>query len=375
MVSSIDMDNAIDWDVARRVAGRLARRHLSPHYPDPTLEPDLMRLTTQAEELVANETGLPSLAGSARAKVTDRMGWVEANLASFDRLSRPLLGRLDDLEGERDDADLSEGVLSRYLSPISDRITPRVTGAELGAVLGWMSRRVIGQYDLLVLEDERPEEQDWVYYVEPNVVGIEHRYGFVPEEFRLWIALHECTHRAQFTGVPWLRAHFLSLVNELLHEVDPDPARLIDMAKRVARDRKAGRESAVSGGLSTLMANDAQRAVLDQMTGLMSLLEGHGDITMDRAGAGLIPTQPRMARVMTQRRSKATGINKMMQKLLGFDAKLAQYAEGEAFIHAVEAAGGRELFDQVWVQKEHLPSIAEIRDPALWVDRMTASSG
>ena len=208
----------------------------------------------------------------------------------------------------------------------------------------------------------------------PNVLALEKRYGFPPKEFRLRIALHECTHRAQFTGVPWLRPYFLSLVNELIDAVDPDPQRVMATVKSAIDDKRSGKGPGLEGGISQLLASPEQRAVLDKVTGLMSLLEGHGDITMDRAGLDLIPGQPRFARVMSQRRAQASGPSKFLQKLLGFQAKLAQYAEGEAFVRAVEASGGRELFDQVWTSAEMLPDIEEIRTPQLWIDRATASS-
>jgi coenzyme F420 biosynthesis associated uncharacterized protein len=358
---------SVDWGVARTVAGRVAGDEpFAASYLSESLAPDLLRLTEQAETLVAEETGLVSAAGPARARVTDRMGWIDANFASFDRLSRPLLQRLDDESN-------GPGRMGRLLQPISNAVGPRVAGLEVGALLGWMSGRVIGQYDLLIIEDDRPEDQDWVYYVGPNVLNIEKRYGFPPAEFRLWIALHECTHRAQFTGVSWLRPYFLSQVEALLDAIDPDPGRFVDAARQIVVNKRAGKPSGLDAGISQLLAGPAQREVLDRLTGLMSLLEGHGDITMDRAGAGLIPNQPRFARVMGQRRSNASGPNKFIQRILGFEAKLAQYAEGEAFVKAVEASGGRELFDQVWVEADNLPTISEIRDPRQWIDRVGGS--
>lgn len=363
----------VDWDLARKVAGRVSS-HDSAEYSkqSPKLAADLLELTARAEQLVAAETGLHSTAGLAKARVTDRLGWVDANLASFERLMRPLMAKLD-----AETADNEPGPIGRILNPIFDPISeavgPKVAAAEVGALLGWMSGRVIGQYDLLIIEDERPEDQDWVYYVGPNVLKLEQRYGFPPREFRLWIAIHECTHRAQFTGVSWLRPYFLSLVDELLNAVDPDPSHLLEMAKQAAADKKAGKPTALSeGGLSALLATPEQKVTLDKMTGMMSLLEGHGDIVMDRAGAGLIPSQPRFARVMSERRSSASGLTKLIQRLLGFEAKLAQYEEGESFVRAVELAGGRELFDQVWVKAENLPTIDEIRSPDLWVERVGA---
>ncbi|MEL6983604.1 MAG: zinc-dependent metalloprotease, partial [Actinomycetota bacterium] len=240
---------------------------------------------------------------------------------------------------------------------------------------GWTSNRVLGQYDLLIVEDERPEDQDLVYYVGPNILSLEKRYGFPPREFRLWIAVHECTHRAQFTGVPWLRPYFLSLVNELLDTVEPDTGRFLEVVKESVAERRAGNGRSLSdGGLSALLATPEQRVTMDKVTGLMSLLEGHGDITMDRAAKDLIPSQPRFARVMSQRRKNASGLSKVVQRLTGMEAKLAQYEEGENFVNAVEAVGGRELFDQVWTSPETLPNIDEIREPNRWIERIGAGA-
>lgn len=366
------MSVSVDWNTARRVAAKVGSEAEVDQEASAKLTSDMVSLTSQAEELVALETGLVSLAGSARGRVTDRAGWVDANLASFDRLTRPLLEKLNDTSDE-EPSKLGE-MFSRAVAPVSGRIGPKLAGAEVGAVLGWMSGRVIGQYDLLIIEDENPEAQDLVYYVGPNVMSIEKRYGFPPDEFRLWIAIHECTHRAQFTAVPWLRPYFLSLVNELMNEVDPDPGRFIDAAKSALEKKRAGMDGLTDGGLQQLLASPKQRETLDKVSGLMSLLEGHGDIIMSRAGRDLIPSQPRFARVFTTRRSSASGPTKVIQKLLGFEAKLAQYEEGERFIRAVEAAGGRELFDQVWTGPDSLPSIDEVRLPELWISRMTAST-
>ena len=210
---------AVDWDLAQRVAARSAPKDpFADSYHYDSLAPDFEELTAIAEKQVAETTGLHSLAGPARARVTDRPGWVSANIASFQRLLRPITERLD------------ERVASTPLAPVARR----VAGAEMGVLLGWMSGRVLGQYDLLVIEDEAPEEQDIVYYVGPNVLALEKRFAFPPREFRLWLALHEVTHRAQFTGIPWMREHFLGLVESTVSAVDTDPKQLLDSIGQVA---------------------------------------------------------------------------------------------------------------------------------------------
>ena len=373
------MGVSVDWAFARSVAGRVAGDDpFAASYHGGSLESDLLELTTRAEQLVEAETGLMSTAGPARARVTDRLGWVDANLNSFERLLRPLIGRFDQVD-EANREQQADGLLapvSRAVQAVSSVVGPKVAGAELGAMLGWMSSRVLGQYDLLIIEDERPEDQDLVYYVKPNVLALEKRYGFPPREFRLWIAVHECTHRAQFTGVPWLRPHFLSLVNELLDSVDPDPKRFLDAVTETVRETRAGNGPSLSdGGLSALLATPEQRETMKKVTGLMSLLEGHGDLIMDRATHDIIPSQRRFARVMSHRRQNASGITRLIQRLTGIEAKLAQYEEGEDFVRAVEDAGGRQLFDLVWSGPEALPTIDEIRTPELWIDRVGATTG
>ena len=345
----------IDWGFAATVARRVTGDEpFSQSYHADSLVTDFDELTAEAEELVAVNTGLRSLAGPARARVTDRAGWVDANLAGFRRLLGPITERL----GER--------VGSGPLAPV----TSRVAGAEIGALLGWMSGRVLGQYDLLVVEDTDPELQDLVYYVGPNVLALEKKFAFPPRQFRLWLALHEVTHRAQFTGIPWLREHYLGLLDTVLGAVDPDPKRLLVAVGRMVDEVRAGRNPLDDGGVATLFASDEQRAALEQVGGLMSLLEGHGDVTMDRAGADLIPSAERFSTVLRQRRRQSRGLVKLIQSLVGLEAKLAQYEQGEEFIAAVESVGGPDVLDRAWAGPEWLPSMAEIRDPDTWLGRV-----
>ncbi len=351
------MSTAVDWALAERVAVRVSGREpFAESYYYDSLGPDFAELTAQAEELVGETTGLRSLSGPARARLTDRAGWIAANIASFQRLLRPLIDKF----GER--------MASRPLAPVAQKFA----GAEVGVMLGWMSTRVLGQYDLLIIEEEAPHDQDIVYYVGPNVLALEKLYAFPPREFRLWLALHEVTHRAQFTGIPWMRPHFLGLVEQMLDSVDPDPRRFIEAVGRAADAFKSGRNPLADGGVMALVASDGQRAVLDQVSGLMSLLEGHGDITMDRAGEGLIPSADRFSRVLRQRRQSAQGLARLLQQLIGLEAKLAQYEQGERFIEQVEA-NDRRLLDLAWERPENLPTIAEIRDPSAWLSRVASA--
>lgn len=347
----------VDWQLARRIALKVAGDEpLSRSYLGDALHADFAEFTPRAEALVAAETGLHSSEGAARARVIDRAGWIDANIRSFRRLLSPLLDKLDSGSG-------------------AGPITRKVGALELGTVLGWMSRRVLGQYDLLLAEDEDRDDQDLVYYVGPNILNVEKTFAFPPRDFRLWLALHELTHRAQFTGVPWLRPHFLSLVNALLDDVEPDPERIRSGLRSFIEEKRAGRDPMAEGGLATMFATETQRGLIDQVGGMMSLVEGHGDVTMTRAGIGHVDHAQRFHRVLHDRRNSATGIAKLMQKLIGIDAKLAQYQLGEDFIAHIEGVRGPRAVDLIWDDAGHLPTMDEIRSPEAWLDRVPEPVG
>ncbi|MEC7873808.1 MAG: zinc-dependent metalloprotease [Actinomycetota bacterium] len=348
-------DGPVDWELARRLARKVAGDEpLSCSYLGDSLREDFARFTPLAEELVAAETGLVSDEGSARARVIDRAGWIDANIRAFRRLLRPVLAE------------------SASTHPASV-VTSKIAAAELGMVLGWMSRRVLGQYDLLLTEDEDRDDQDLVYYVGPNILSIEKKFAFDPKQFRLWLALHELTHRSQFTGVPWLRPRFLELVNQMLDEVEPDPDRIKQGLQEFIKSRREGSDPLGDGGLAQLFASERQRELLDCVGGLMSLVEGHGDVTMSRAATGHVPHAARFHRVMHERRNSATGFTRIMQRFMGIEAKLAQYQAGEDFIAAIESERGSRAVDVIWHDPNHLPSMAEIRDPDAWMRRVPAA--
>ena len=348
------MSDQIDWGLAERVAARIAGEDpFAASYHADGLERDFTDLTAQAQVYVEAETGLTSAAGPARARVVDRADWVRANISSYQRMLGPVLQRLEE----------------KMQGPAAV-VSGKVAGAELGAVLGWMSTRVLGQYDLLVLEDEHPEDQDLVYYVGPNILALEKRHSFPPAEFRLWVALHEVTHRTQFTGVPWLREYFLGLVSGLVDMADPDPAKFFQAIGRLAEGLRTRRNPLDDGGLAALFASPEQREVMDKVGGLMSLLEGHGDVTMDRAALDRVPQADRFARALRARRRELSTGARLLQRLIGLEAKLNQYEQGEKFIEAVEKVGGPALLNRAFEAPENLPTQAEITNPDVWLARI-----
>ncbi len=347
------MADPIDWSVAAKVASRLSGNDpFARSYHGDSLVFDFARVTPQAESLVTQSTGLvPD--GPARARVVSRPEWINANIRSFQRMLRPITDRM----------------ASQMTGPFAP--AARVAaGVEVGTILGVLSKRVLGQYDLLAAEDEDRTHQDVVSYVGPNVLALEKKFSFPPQEFRLWLALHEVTHRAQFTGVPWMREHFLALTNRTLGGADPDPRRFLIALKRTVDAVRAGRSPFEDGGIAALLADDDQRDAIDTMGGLMSLLEGHGDITMDRAGLGHVPSAGRFSATLRNRRNQSSGVAKLVQQVTGFEAKLRQYEEGERFIEAVEQQRSMAFLDKVWVAQDRVPTLAEIRAPLDWIARI-----
>ena len=345
----------IDWERAERVAIRVAARRPGP---SDLLDGPPHAPAVQVEDQIEAVTGLRSANGAATVQLIDRATWIRVNIASFRSLLAPVAARWAEKTGAGTGPAAAVG--------------RQLAGAQVGALLGWMSTRVLGQYDLLIGRDPG---DDAVYLVGPNLAAIEQRYGFDPFEFRSWVLLHELTHRAQFTGVPWMREHFTGLVDHSLTFADPDPTALMEALKTAMRDRRDAGQQVRDGGVLALLASSEQRRVMSRIGGLMSLLEGHGDVTMTRAAGDLAPHAERFERILRERRRTANPFSKVVMRLAGIEAKLNQYAAGERFITAIEAARGERAVDQCWQSAEMLPTLEEIRAPRSWLARTEAPLG
>jgi coenzyme F420 biosynthesis associated uncharacterized protein len=345
----------VDWRLAERVARGLAGRDaLSRSYLATSLHRDFAVATRDAEDAVAEYTGLRG-PGVAIGEVVDRGGWIAANVRSMRTMLSPLTDRFADR------------LATNPLAPVGRR----VAATELGVLLGYVSQRVLGQYDLLVPEDEGPDDGDRVYYVGANVLGLEKRYAFRPGDFRLWIALHEVTHRAQFTGVPWLRDYFVDQVHSLLGGIEPDPGLFFTALGRAVDAISHGRSPVDERGVMGLLANDEQRAAMDRVQALMSLLEGHGNAVMNHLGAEMVDGQARMASVLSARRN-ARGATALLHRLMGLEMKMRQYEVGEAFVDAITERAGFRSLDAAWSGPESLPTLAELTAPDDWLARVGA---
>jgi coenzyme F420 biosynthesis associated uncharacterized protein len=344
-------ESPIDWRRAEQIATHISDRH-ADHGSAASV--DVSHMIPRLEDQIEATTGLRSLSGPASVEVIDRPAWIRANISSFRHLLAPLI--------EQWSAKIP-------MNGVAAKISGQLAGVELGALLGWMSSRVLGQYDLLVGRDDL---DDAVYMVGPNLAGLEKRFGFDPVEFRTWVLLHELTHRAQFTGVPWMRDYFTELVNTSIKMANPDPRRIADAIRDAFSDRDRARQQVRDSGVFGLIATPEQREVIQRIAGLMSLLEGHGDVTMSRAAGDLVPSASRFAAVLQARRRRSNPLSRLTLRLTGIEGKLNQYAAGERFIAAIEVEGGPRAIDVCWRAPANLPSLEEIRNPQLWLDRVGA---
>ena len=343
--------SAIHWPLAARVAGGVAGTHpLEGSYHFAALARRAPEHVARAAELVAAETGL-AWVGSPEIRVVTRLQWAEANISAFGRLLAPA----------------EEKLAARSSGGVGGRIGSRVLAAEVGALVGVLAKRVLGQYEL-VLPAGDDTAGDTILFVGANVLQLERQHEFRPDEFRFWVALHECTHRLQFTGVPWMRSHFSSLVDELVAAAEPEPGKMQRLGEEMRQASRDGRPLVDESGLMGLLATPDQRRLIDRVQALMALLEGHGHVIMDRIGARELVTQDRMSRVLKLRRQDPRA--RAFFRLTGLEMKMKQYDLGRRFILGVERRAGFGALDAAWSGPEALPSLEEISHPDQWLARV-----
>lgn len=325
---------------------------LAETYHSTYLTEEMERVTSEVSAIVPAATGL-TLPGHPRTIVIDRPDWIERNVSAFSVMTEPARKKL------------AERIERTGRGQSAAALADRMMAGETRAVLSVLSRRVLGQYELVL---PTGEQGDVVAYVGPNVLQMERTHQFRPAEFRYWVALHELTHRAQFQGVPWLRDYFLGLVTELVEASTPEPGILGRVVDEIMNRRSEGTPIIDERGLMGLFSTPEQNAIIDRVQALMALLEGHGHVVMDRVGAERLKSQERMSRVLKARRAdKRTA---MFFRLTGLEMKINQYKLGEKFVLAVERQAGWETLGLAFRGASSLPDLDEIRNPSSWLRRV-----
>ena len=345
----------VDWDLA----GRTARRLMSAG-PETTREEatavvrELHEAAAVAVAHVEGLTGLRPAPGGPvpEVAVVDRPGWVDANTGGMAALLTPLVEALAEKQDSRP-------------GPLATAIGSRATGVQAGGLLAFLGSRVLGQYEIFGTGGR-------LLLVAPNIVATERKLGVDPSDFRLWVCLHEVTHQLQFTGVPWLQAHLESEIAAFVEATDLTPEvlreRLQDVLRSVGDAIRGG--DGESEGLLALVRDPAQRAVLDRVTAVMSLVEGHAEYVMDGVGPEVVPSVRTLRKRFAQRRKGRGPLDRVLRRLLGLEQKMKQYADGRVFVGGVIDLVGMEGFNRVWAGPENLPRLEELTAPAAWVERV-----
>ena len=345
--SDLTLGTAVDWRFAATVGQRLARPGpASSDYTRRQVVDELTAAAAKAEPPVRDVTGLVTNGAVPPARIVDRPEWIGPAAESM---------RVMTNGGEK-----PRGF-----------VTGRITGAQTGAVLAFVSSGILGQYDPFAAAKE-----GCLLVVYPNVIAVERQLRVEPSDFRLWVCLHEVTHRVQFTANPWVVDYMSQALGLLTQDAGEDIGQVASRLADFVRNRGIGSsptDANASGilGLVRAVQSEAQRNALDQLLILGTLLEGHAEHVMDAVGPMVVPSVATIRRRFDERRHrKQPPLQRLLRALLGLDAKLSQYTRGKAFVDHVVGRVGMERFNTVWSGPETLPLPAEIEDPGRWIDRV-----
>lgn len=343
----------IDWSLVTSVALRLlpAGPRVTAAEARATVA-QLRACAAAAEEHVSRFTSMVAPAAAGPLLVVDRPGWVRANVSGLRAVTRPLLDGLVGLAGAP--------------NPFP-RVAAVLTSTQIAGALAFLGSRVLGQYEIFAPADDGRSRPGRLLLVAPNIVRTERDLGVDPADFRLWVCLHEETHRVQFTAVRWLRDHLENELRTLLGHTQTDLPALLGRAREAAGSLAGG---GPTPSLLELVQSPAQRTVLARITAVMSLLEGHAEYVMDGVGPAVVPSVGLIRERFARRRQARGRLDALLRQLLGVEAKLQQYARGERFVREVVDRVGMAGFNRVWTSPNTLPALAEIAEPDRWVERM-----
>lgn len=348
---SLTVGRAVDWQFAASVGARLVRPGpAATDYTRSQVIAQLAEASRSAELPVREVTGLNEGGEIPEARIVDRVEWIRAATQSM----RVMTGGSNGSEKDAATPHLIAG---------------RITGAQTGAVLAFVSSGILGQYDPF-----GPNGGE-LLLVYPNVIAVERQLRVLPADFRLWVCLHEVTHRVQFRANPWLADHMSQALAVLTQDAGENVTEVVGRLAELVRNRRDGvaPEPNSSGVLGLLRAvqSEPQRRALDQLLVLGTLLEGHADHVMDAVGPAVVPSVTTIRRRFDERRQrKQPPLQRIVRALLGFDAKLSQYTRGKAFVDHVVGRVGMARFNTVWSSAETLPLPTEIDEPQRWIDRV-----
>jgi coenzyme F420 biosynthesis associated uncharacterized protein len=340
----------IDWYITERIAALVAG---TGDARPPNV--DLAALADEAERRVVAYTGLVPVAPLPAPEGVTRRQWVASNISSTRALLDPVLSRAADRFGA--------------LRPAVQIASGFVLSAEVGLLVGYLAQRVLGQYELVLLDEAAAAHPPRLLFVLPNLGQAVANFEADETEFMTWVTLHEVTHAVQFAGVGWLHRHLAGLVGELMGSAErrletPHGTRMPTRAEleRVGRALRGG-------DLIGLVMNRSERALVDRIQATMAVIEGHAEHVMDAVAPDLLPSLPRLRGSLNARRRTQSRLSRLVGRLLGLELKLRQYERGKAFCDLIVREQGQGALAHVWSSPAALPTLAELDEPRAWLAR------
>lgn len=356
----------IDWGQARDIAVQMSREDVLSMPERRRLDAEYRALVARCVPIVSQYTGDQLPDAPERTFAFDRVDWVNANIEAFEHMFKPLEGL--QLMGDAAKRTVAAELLGTF--------NQKLLSVEVGLLLGYLARKVLGQYDLTLLGRE-PMAPGRLYYVEPNIRAAEKTLGLPSDDFRMWLALHETTHAFEFEAHPWLRDHFNGMLERYMAFLREDAEALRNRGIggiRIYLDRVREGSGDSGSWLESLM-NAEQRALFSEMQATMCIVEGYSNHVMNAVGKTLLPNYELISRRFEQRQEQRSQADRLLAKLTGLDVKMEQYRLGEKFIDRIVMERGHDFARRVWSGPDYLPTMAEIRQPGLWLARIDHRDG
>lgn len=356
-----EVPKLLDWDRARSVAVGMNRGQALDAARRAELKSVYRSLVERCLEPIGAYTGARLTRPFDAVLAFDRVDWVTANIANFATLFEPL-EELNPLHGQA----------PKVVSVLWGSVNQAVLSSEVGLLLGYLARRVLGQYDLALLGKE-PITDGKLYFVEPNIREVQQRLGLPLDDFRMWLALHETTHVFEFEAHPWVRDHLNAILEQYFEFLSQDVAALKEhgvsgLKMFLERARASGAKR--RGNWMELLMTPEQRELFTQMQATMAIVEGYSNHVMNAVGRKLLPSFDQITRQIEKRQREKSMAEQIFIRLTGLDMKLEQYRMGEAFIDRVVALRGHDMARRVWESAATMPSLDEVRAPERWIARM-----
>ncbi len=342
----------IDWALANQIARFAAGGGDAP------VAADFPALVAENERHLRDYTKLELSEPVPPPEPVDRATWAEVNINSMSKLLEPVTERLSTRFAKT----------GPFAGPLRVVVGATVA-AECGLVVGYMSQRVLGQYEVSLLDvAQRPR----LLFVSPNITKAVRDLQVDRDSFLGWIVLHELTHVFQFSGVDWLREYLGDLMRQYLKTVEvriehgsagglpnvPDPAKIVQNFRE--------------GGLVALVQTREQRQLMNRVQAAMAVVEGYSEHVMDVLGERVLPAYPGLRDAMERRRRSRSYPERILQRLLGLDLKMRQYELGKRFCDGVVTEGGIDSLNRVWESPDSLPNLRELERPSDWLARVVS---